>query len=59
MAASHLLDQSPQQHQEIILWITDQLEPIAGGVPVEEFEGIQRDPWSEQMGPKMKLVGLS
>jgi hypothetical protein len=53
------LDQSPKQHQQIFLWITDYLKLISSGMPAAKLKGIQRDTRAEQTGPEMKHMGFT
>lgn len=57
--AAHLFDQSPEQRQQILPWITDDLEPVASRTSVAKLEGIESDPCPEQASAKVKLVDLS
>jgi hypothetical protein len=57
--AADLFDQSPKQHQQIVLWITDYLKLISSGLPVAKLKGIQSDAWAEQTGSEMKHMGFT
>ena len=57
--ATHPFDQSPEQRQQILPWITDDLEPVASRTSVAKLEGIESDPCPEQASAKVKLVDLS
>ena len=56
--ATDLRDQSPEQPQQIILRITDDLEMVASRRAVAKLEGVESDPRSEQVGAKVKFVDL-
>lgn len=57
--AANLLDESPQQHQQLILRIPDDLEVVAGRVSVAKLEGIEGDAGPEQAGAEVELVEFS
>ena len=56
--AAHLRDQSPEQHQQIVIRFTDDLEMVASRRAIAKFEGVESYSRSEQVGAKVKLVDL-
>jgi hypothetical protein len=46
----------PKQHEEIILWITDDLELVARWKSIAKLEGIESDTRPEQIGAKVEFV---
>ena len=56
--AAHLRDQSPEQHQQIVIRLTDDLEMVASRRAIPKFEGVESYSRSEQVGAKVKLVDL-
>ena len=57
--ATHLFDQTPEQHHQIVLRISDDLELVASRTPVAKLEGVERNSRPEQMGTKVELVEFS
>lgn len=57
--AAHLLDQSPQQHQQIVFRIPDGLEGVPCRLSVAKLERIESNAGPEQVGAKVKLVEIS
>jgi hypothetical protein len=56
--AAHLRDQSPEQHQQIVIRLTDDLEMVASRRAIPKFEGVESYSRSEQVGAKVKLVDI-
>ena len=56
---THLLDQLAKQDEQILIRITDDLEPVASRRPVANLEGVEGDSGRAQMGAKVKFVDLS
>jgi hypothetical protein len=50
------LNQTPKQHQQILLRITDDLELVASGMSVANLESINRDSRPKQIGAKVEFV---
>jgi hypothetical protein len=57
--AAHLFDESPEQHHQIVLRFSDDLELVASRTPVAKLEGVERHSSPEQMGTKVELVEFS
>jgi hypothetical protein len=58
-SAADLRDQSPKQHQQIIIWFADDLEMVANRRAIAKLEGVESYSRSEQVGAKVKLVDIS
>ena len=56
--AAHLRDQSPKQHQQIVIWLADDLEMVASRRAIAKLEGVESYSRSEQVGAKVKLVDI-
>ena len=53
--AVHLLNQAPQQRQQIVRRLADDLERVTGRISVPKLEGVERNPGPEQMRAEMEL----
>jgi hypothetical protein len=55
---TNLFDEAPEQDEHIVVGLTDQLEPVAGGNFSTKLEGIQRNSVAQEPELEMELVGL-
>lgn len=56
--AANLFDESPEQHDHIVVGLTDQLEPVASWNFSAQLKGIQGNPVAQEAELEMELVGL-
>ena len=57
--ATHLLNQTPKQHQYIILGIADDLELVAGRMSITKLEGVDGDTRPKQISAEVKFVDFA
>jgi hypothetical protein len=53
------LNQTPKQHQYIILGITDDLELVAGRMSITKLEGVDGDTRPKQISAEVKFVDFA